>query len=102
MDNRAPSVNLGADEGNDDNRGNPPRDDNRHLGHRHNNNDDDGAATTGVMTTRTIMVKDNNTVMNKIAMMAITISVMTSTTVTYVLALNRELGTVRPMKVVIA
>jgi hypothetical protein len=35
-------------------------------------------------------------------MMAIMISVTTSTTVTYVLALSRELGTVRPMKPVIA
>jgi hypothetical protein len=60
-----------------------------------------GAATTGVMITGTIIVKDNNTVTNKIAMMAITISVTPSTTVTYVLALNRELGTVRPMKPVI-
>jgi translation initiation factor 2 gamma subunit (eIF-2gamma) len=54
------------------------------------------------MTTRTIVVKDNNTVMNEIAMMAIMISVMTSTTVTYVLTLNRELGTVHPMKPVVA
>jgi hypothetical protein len=60
------------------------------------------AATTGVMTTGTIIVKDNNTVTNEIAMMAITISVVTSTTMTYVLALNRELGTVRPMKPVVA
>jgi hypothetical protein len=59
-------------------------------------------ATTGVMTTGTIVVKDNNTVTNKIAMMAITIFVTTSTTITYVLALNRELGTVSPMKPVIA
>jgi hypothetical protein len=35
-------------------------------------------------------------------MMAITISVTTSTTMTCVLALNRELGTVRPMKPVVA
>jgi hypothetical protein len=61
-----------------------------------------GAATTGIMTTGTIVVKDNNTVMNEIAMMAITISVTTSTTFTYVLALNRELGTMRPMKPVVA
>jgi hypothetical protein len=58
-----------------------------------------GTATTGVMTT---VVKDNNTVMNEIAIMAIMISVATSTTVTYVLALNKELGTERPMKLVIA
>jgi hypothetical protein len=61
-----------------------------------------GAPTTGVMTTGTTVVKDNNTVTNEIAMMAIMISVTTSTTVTYVLALNRELGTVRPMKPVVA
>jgi hypothetical protein len=61
-----------------------------------------GAATTGVMTIGTIIVKDNNMVTNENAMMAITISVMTSTTVTYVLALNRELGTVHPMKPVVA
>jgi hypothetical protein len=60
------------------------------------------AATIDVMTTETTVVKDNNTVTNEIAMMAITISVVTSTTVTYVLALNRELGTVRPMKPVVA
>jgi hypothetical protein len=41
-------------------------------------------------------------VTNEIAAMAIMISVATSTTVTYVLALNRELRTVRPMKPVIA
>jgi hypothetical protein len=41
MDNRAPSVNPGADRGNNDNRGNPPHDDNRRLGHRRNNNNDD-------------------------------------------------------------
>jgi hypothetical protein len=58
-------------------------------------------ATTGVMTTGTTVVRDNNTVTNEIAMMAITISVVTSTTMTYVLALNRELRTVRPMKPVI-
>jgi hypothetical protein len=61
-----------------------------------------GAATTGVMATGTIVVKDNNTVTNEIAMMAITISVATSTTVTYILALNRELGIMRPMKPVVA
>jgi hypothetical protein len=60
------------------------------------------AATTGVMTTGTIVVKDNNTVTNEITMMAIMISVVTSTTVTYVLALNRELETVHSMKPVIA
>jgi hypothetical protein len=60
------------------------------------------AAITGVMTTGTTVVKDNNTVTNEIAMMAIMISVVTSTIVTYVLALNRELRTVRPMKPVIA
>jgi hypothetical protein len=48
------------------------------------------------------VVKDNNTVTNEITMMAIMISVMTSTTMTYVLALNRELRTVRPMKPVVA
>jgi hypothetical protein len=48
------------------------------------------------------VVKDNNMVTNEIAMMAITIFVMTSTTVTCILALNRELRTVRPMKQVIA
>jgi hypothetical protein len=61
-----------------------------------------GAATTDVMTIGTIVIKDNNTMMNEIAMMAITISVVTSTTVTYVLALNRELRTMRPMKLVVA
>jgi hypothetical protein len=61
-----------------------------------------GAATTGVMTTKTIIIKDNNTVTNKITMMAITISVVTSTTMTYVLALNRELETMHPMKPVVA
>jgi hypothetical protein len=60
------------------------------------------AATIGIMTTGTTVVKDNNTVTNEVAMMAITISVVTSKTVTYVLALNRELGTMRPMKLVIA
>jgi hypothetical protein len=45
-----------------------------------------GAATTGVMTTGTTVVKDNNTVTNEIAMMAIMISIVTSTTVTRVLA----------------
>jgi hypothetical protein len=60
------------------------------------------ATTTGVMTTETTVVKDNNTVTNEIAMMVITISVTTSTTVTYVLTLNRELRTVRPMNPVIA
>jgi hypothetical protein len=60
------------------------------------------AAITGVMTTGTTGVGGNNTVMNKISMMAITISVMTSTTVTYILTLNRELGTVCPMKPVTA
>jgi hypothetical protein len=60
------------------------------------------AATTDVMTTGTTVVKDNNTVTNEIAMMTITISVATSTTVTYVLALNRELETVHPMKPVVA
>jgi hypothetical protein len=59
-------------------------------------------AITSVMTIGTTVVEGNNTVMNKIAVMAITISVATSTTVTYVLALNRELETVRPMKLVIA
>jgi hypothetical protein len=54
------------------------------------------------MTTRTTVTRDNNTVTNEIAMMAITISVVTSTTVTYVLTLNRELRTVRPMKPVVA
>jgi hypothetical protein len=39
--------------------------------------------------------------MNENATMAITISIVTSTTVTYVLALNRELRTVRPMKPVV-
>jgi hypothetical protein len=56
------------------------------------------AAITGVMTTGTTVIGGNNTVMNEIATMAITISVVTSTTVTYVLALNKDLGTVRPMK----
>jgi hypothetical protein len=56
-------------------------------------------ATTAIVET---VVKDNNTVTNEIAMMAIMISVATSTIVTYVLSLNRELGTVRPMKPVIA
>jgi hypothetical protein len=45
-----------------------------------------GATITDIMTTETTIVKDNNTVMNEIAMMAITISVATSTTVTCVLA----------------
>jgi hypothetical protein len=45
------------------------------------------AAITSVMTTGTTVVRGNNTVMNEITMMAITISVVTSTTVTYVLAL---------------
>jgi hypothetical protein len=53
------------------------------------------------MTTGTTVVKGNNTVTNEIAAMAITISVVTSTIVTYVLTLNRELGTVHPMKPVI-
>jgi hypothetical protein len=53
------------------------------------------------MTTETTIVRDNSMVTNEIAMMAITISVVTLTTVIYVLALNRELGTVRPMKPVI-
>jgi hypothetical protein len=60
------------------------------------------AAITGIMTTGTTVVGGNNTVTNEITMMAITISVATSTTVTYVLALNRELGTVCPMKPVVA
>jgi hypothetical protein len=60
------------------------------------------AATTGVMTTGTTVVRDNNTVMNEITMMAITIFVVTLTTVTYILTLNRELETVHPMKLVIA
>jgi hypothetical protein len=46
------------------------------------------AVITGIMTTDTTVVKGNNTVTNEIASMAITISVVTSTTVTYVLALN--------------
>jgi hypothetical protein len=54
------------------------------------------------MTIGTTVVKGNNTVTNEIAAMAITISVATSTTVTYVLALNRELRIMRPMKLVIA
>jgi hypothetical protein len=41
-------------------------------------------------------------VTNEIAMMAIMISIATSTTVTYVLTLNRELGTVRTKKLVVA
>jgi hypothetical protein len=102
MDNRAPGVNPGADKGNNNNRGNPPRDDNRRLGHCRNNNDDTGAATTVVITTGTTVVKNNNTVTNEIAMMAITISIMTSTTATCVLTLNSKLRTVRPMKPVIA
>jgi hypothetical protein len=61
-----------------------------------------GVVTTGVMTTGTTVVKDNNTVTNEIAVMAITISIVTSTTVTYVLALNKELRTVCPMKPVVA
>jgi hypothetical protein len=60
------------------------------------------AAITGVMTTRTTVVRGNNMVTNEIAMIAITISVATSTTMTYVLSLNRELRTMRPMKPVIA
>jgi hypothetical protein len=56
------------------------------------------AVIIGVMTTRTTVIGGNNTVMNEIATMAITISVVTSTTVTYILALNKELGAVRPMK----
>jgi hypothetical protein len=43
------------------------------------------------MTIGTTVVRDNNTVTNEIAMMAITISVTTLTTMTYVLALNKEL-----------
>jgi hypothetical protein len=58
------------------------------------------AAITGVMTTGTTVVRGNNTVTNKITTMAITIFVVTSTTVTYILALNKELGTLRPMKLV--
>jgi hypothetical protein len=54
------------------------------------------------MTTETTAVEGNNTVTNETAAMAITISIVTSTTVTYVLTLNRELGTVRPMKPVVA
>jgi hypothetical protein len=54
------------------------------------------------MTTMTTVIRDNNIVTNEIAMMAITISVATSTTVTYVLTLNRELRIVRPMKLVVA
>jgi hypothetical protein len=50
------------------------------------------------MTTGTTIVGSNNTVTNEITTMAITISVATSTTVTYVLALNKELETMRPMK----
>jgi hypothetical protein len=61
-----------------------------------------GAATTSVMTTGTTVVRDNNMVTNEITMMAIMISVVTLTTVTYDLALNRELRTMRPMKPVIA
>jgi hypothetical protein len=53
---------------------------------------------TDAMTTGTTVVGGNNTVTNEIAMMAIMIFVMTSTTMTYVLALNKELGTVLPMK----
>jgi hypothetical protein len=53
------------------------------------------------MTTGTTVIRDNSTVTNEITMMAIRISVVTLTTVTYVLALNRELGTVRPMKPVV-
>jgi hypothetical protein len=63
------------------------------------------ASITGVMTTGTTVttvVKDNNTMTNEIVMMAIMISIMTSTTMTYVLALNRELGIMRPMKPIIA
>jgi hypothetical protein len=60
------------------------------------------AVTTCVMTTGTTIVKDNNMVTNEIIMMAITISITTSTTMTYILALNRELETVRPMKLVVA
>jgi hypothetical protein len=52
------------------------------------------------MTTGTTVVRGNNTVTNKITTMAITIFVVTSTTVTYILALNKELGTLRPMKLV--
>jgi hypothetical protein len=36
MDNIAPGVNPGADGGNNGNCGNPPRDDNYHLGHHRN------------------------------------------------------------------
>jgi hypothetical protein len=54
------------------------------------------------MTIETTVIEGNNTVTNEIAVMAITISVATSTTVTYVLALNRELRTVHPMKQVVA
>jgi hypothetical protein len=54
------------------------------------------------MTAGTTVVRDNNMVTNEIAMTAIMISITTLTTVTYVLALNRELRTVRPMKPVIA
>jgi hypothetical protein len=57
---------------------------------------------TGVMTTGTTIVRDNNTVTNEIAMMVIMISVATLTTMTYVLALNRELWTMHPMKPVVA
>jgi hypothetical protein len=60
------------------------------------------ASITGVMTTGTTVTKDNNTMTNEIVMMAIMISIMTSTTMTYVLALNRELGIMRPMKPIIA
>jgi hypothetical protein len=54
------------------------------------------------MTTGTTVVRGNNTVTNEIVMLAIMIFVVTSTTVTYVLALNKELRTVRPMKLVVA
>jgi hypothetical protein len=59
------------------------------------------AAITDVMTTGTTVVRGNNTVTNEIAMMTIMISIATSTTVTYVLALNRELGTMHPMKPIV-
>jgi hypothetical protein len=57
--------------------------------------------TTDVMTTGTTIIRDNSTVTNEIAMMAIMISVVTLTTMIYVLKLNKELRTVSPMKPII-
>jgi hypothetical protein len=61
-----------------------------------------GAATIGIMITETTVVEGNSMMANEIAVMAITISVTISTTVTYVLASNSELWTARPTKPVVA